>query len=505
MKKQTSRWSLKRWLLTCLGMLGAVLAAMAVLIGVTYRVSVDSRVTSSMASNAHIDVQIIMRSITEVLMTEGATFDSVKAAKDTIVLFDKQLVDLAARHGDDEIAAILNKDLRPAWQKMTDGYKAMQAIKGLSPTDSKSLATYSMTGGYFNDVVKAVRKIESLSLEMAERAERRLVMLGAGAGVASLLALMLIGAQIYRVVFARIGGEPELACDIANRLAAYDLQVDFPAPGRADTGTVMQALKQIRDSLVDVVVQVRNNADSVATASEQIAQGNLDLSQRTEHQASSVQETTASTRYLRDTVTQTANNAQQANQLAVSASDVAVRAGTAVARVVETMKGIDESSRQIADITGVIDGIAFQTNILALNAAVEAARAGEQGRGFAVVAAEVRTLAQRSAQAAREIKTLISTSVERVATGTRMVDEAGSAMQETVTSIKRVTDVVSEISAASEEQGSGVAELGQAIEQIDTVTQQNAALVEQSAAAAESLKLQARQLVDAVAVFKVAV
>jgi methyl-accepting chemotaxis protein-1 (serine sensor receptor) len=260
----------------------------------------------------------------------------------------------------------------------------------------------------------------------------------------------------------------------------------------------------MQTSLSRVVSNVRNNAHSVASASAQIAQGNNDLSARTEQQASALEETSASMEELNSTVQANADNARQANQLAVSASTVAVQGGDVVAEVVTTMKGINDSSKKIADIIGVIDGIAFQTNILALNAAVEAARAGDQGRGFAVVASEVRSLAQRSAEAAKEIKGLIHASVERVEQGTMLVDKAGATMTEVVASIRRVTDIVGEISAASNEQSMGVSQVGEAITQMDQATQQNAALVEQSAAAADSLKKQAQQLVEAVAVFQLA-
>jgi methyl-accepting chemotaxis protein len=264
----------------------------------------------------------------------------------------------------------------------------------------------------------------------------------------------------------------------------------------------MASLKNMRDGLLRVVSDVRQNADGVATASAQIAQGNLDLSSRTEEQASALEETAASMEQLTATVKQNAENAQVANELSLSASTIALKGGKVVDEVVETMTGINDSSKKIAEIISVIDGIAFQTNILALNAAVEAARAGDQGRGFAVVAGEVRNLAQRSAAAAKEIKTLISTSVERVNQGTALVNQAGTTMSEIVSAIKRVTEIVGEISVASNEQSVGVGQVGEAVSQMDQVTQQNAALVEESAAAAESLKSQAQQLVQAVAVFK---
>ncbi|MBI5255750.1 MAG: hypothetical protein HY855_04570 [Burkholderiales bacterium] len=271
-----------------------------------------------------------------------------------------------------------------------------------------------------------------------------------------------------------------------------------------ETGQLLAAMRDMQASLVKVVGQVRGNAESVATASAQIAQGNQDLSQRTEEQASALEETAATMNQLGSTVKNNADNARQANQLARSASEVAQQGGAVVGEVVETMKGINDSSKKIAEIIGTIDGIAFQTNILALNAAVEAARAGEQGRGFAVVAGEVRSLAQRSAEAAKEIKSLIGASVERVEQGSALVDKAGETMSEVVASIKRVTDIVGEITSASSEQATGVNQVGEAITQMDQVTQQNAALVEESAAAAESLRGQAQQLVSAVAVFKIA-
>ncbi len=291
---------------------------------------------------------------------------------------------------------------------------------------------------------------------------------------------------------------------VAERVREGDLTQPVVDPVRDEFSPLLQALQHMQDSLTHVVGTVRLSADGVATASSEISTGNHDLSRRTEQQASSLQQTAASMEQLGGTVRQNADNASQANQLAQGASRVAQDGGTVVAEVVNTMKGIHESSRRIADIIGTIDGIAFQTNILALNAAVEAARAGEQGRGFAVVAGEVRSLAQRSAEAAREIKSLITASVEQVARGNTLAERAGGTMDEVVAAIQRVTDIMGEISAASTEQSAGVNQVGQAVTQMDQATQQNTALVEQSAAAAESLKQQASQLVQAVAVFKLA-
>ena len=290
---------------------------------------------------------------------------------------------------------------------------------------------------------------------------------------------------------------------VAQALAAGDLTAKLGEDRGDEMGQLMSAMNRIGGGLAQVVARVRQGSEGVATASAEIAQGNTDLSARTESQASSLEETAASMEELGSTVRQNADNARQANQLAQSASAVAVKGGEVVAQVVDTMKGINDSARKIHDIISVIDGIAFQTNILALNAAVEAARAGEQGRGFAVVAAEVRSLAGRSAEAAKEIKILISESVNRVGQGSTQADQAGATMQEVVASIKRVTDIMAEISAASSEQSSGVAQVGEAVMQMDHATQQNAALVEQMAAAASSLRNQAQELVQAVSAFKI--
>jgi methyl-accepting chemotaxis protein len=324
--------------------------------------------------------------------------------------------------------------------------------------------------------------------------------------VGSLVAIMLaagLGFWVSRSILRQLGGEPQYATEIAREIAAGNLAVTIDSRG-GDQANLLGAMREMRDSLARIVGQVRSGSESIATASSQIAQGNQDLSSRTEEQASSLQQTAASMEELGSTVKQNADNARQANQLAQGASEVATRGGQVVAQVVDTMRGIQTSSQKIADIIGTIDGIAFQTNILALNAAVEAARAGEQGRGFAVVAAEVRSLAQRSAEAAKEIKSLITDSVERVAAGSGLVDQAGSTMEEVVSAIRRVTDIMSEISAASAEQSQGVGQVGDSVSQMDKVTQQNAALVEESAAAADSLRQQAEALVQAVAVFRLA-
>ena len=297
-------------------------------------------------------------------------------------------------------------------------------------------------------------------------------------------------------------GPLEQAVAVAGRIAQGDLSETLSPEGHDETAALLRSLQQMQESLRVLVGQVRQSADSIQLASQEVAVGNQDLSQRTEQAASNLQVTASSVEQLHGAVSQSADSARQANQLATNASAVAERGGQVVSEVVTTMDEINHSSKKIADIIGTIDGIAFQTNILALNAAVEAARAGEQGRGFAVVAGEVRSLAQRSASAAREIKSLIGDSVERVANGTRLVSDAGSTMGEIVSSVQRVTAMIGEITHAATEQSSGLGQVNLAVSELDRMTQQNAALVEQSAAAAESLKEQATRLAGLVATFR---
>ena len=352
---------------------------------------------------------------------------------------------------------------------------------------------------------KAMQELATLQVEEArlvyERAQKTTSMANATSLMVALIALV-SGALLAWVIVKSITGPVGEAVAVAKAIAAGDLTSQIEVHGKDEIAALLRELSAMNTSLVGIVSQVRNSSDSIATGSAEIATGNADLSQRTEEQASNLQETAASMEELTATVNQNADTARQAAQLAGGASDAAAQGGHVVEQVVSTMGEITESSRKIVDIIGVIDGIAFQTNILALNAAVEAARAGEQGRGFAVVASEVRTLAGRSADAAKEIKALIGTSVDKVENGSRLVHEAGQSMSEIVTQVRRVNDLISEISAASVEQSSGISQVGDAVNQLDQVTQQNAALVEESAAAAESLKHQAANLAQIVAVFK---
>jgi methyl-accepting chemotaxis protein len=322
-----------------------------------------------------------------------------------------------------------------------------------------------------------------------------MLILGAIAVALSVLAAVFI----TRGLLKQLGGEPDYTAKIAGSIAHGDLSI---AIDDANKGSLLFEMKEMRNSLVNIVGQVRVGTETIGTASREIAAGNIDLSSRTEMQASSLEKTASAMEELTSTVKQNADNAREANQLAASASDVARKGGEVVSQVVDTMGSINASANKIVDIIGVIDGIAFQTNILALNAAVEAARAGEQGRGFAVVASEVRNLAQRSAAAAKEIKTLIGDSVEKVERGSKLVGQAGVTMDEVVASVKRVTDIMGEIANASQEQSAGIAQVNLSIIEMDSMTQQNAALVEEAAAAAQSLQDQASELAHVVSIFK---
>src|SRR5450830_14049 len=403
--------------------------------------------------------------------TEKAVFPQFVKNLDAFLILQKKILELSRANKNDEARDVIVKEATPIYLAMFANADKLVSVnqEGAKEADQAAENTY--------------------------RSSRILI-------VAMLAGCIVIG-MLMATWVARIVSNPlRQAVDVAQRVADGDLTADIHPGSKDETGQLMTSLKAMNDSLFKIVSQVRQGTDTIATASNEIAVGNLDLSSRTEQQASSLEETASSMEELTSTVKQNADNARQANQLAVSASEVAIQGGSVVEQVVSTMGSINDSSKKIVDIISVIDGIAFQTNILALNAAVEAARAGEQGRGFAVVASEVRSLAQRSAAAAKEIKTLIDDSVEKVDTGSKLVAQAGSTMSEVVSSVKRVTDIVGEISAASQEQSTGIGEVNQAITQMDEVTQQNAALVEEAAAAAQSLQDQAAKLAEVVSVFK---
>ncbi len=387
--------------------------------------------------------------------------------------------------------------------KAQDGYK--QAFDAYKAADGDFAVGDKAARGKDRAATDTLEKLrEALSKEENSATEEAIRQAASATRIALLVMFLVAAASMAGAVWlSRQIVRPLIdAADVADKVAHGDLTHRIEARTSDEIGDLLRSLHAMQENLIHLVAGVRHGSDGVAMASAEIAQGNNDLSVRTEQQASALEQTASSMEQLDSTVSHSADNARQANQLAASASSVAIKGGEVVSQVVETMRGINDSSRKISDIISVIDGIAFQTNILALNAAVEAARAGEQGRGFAVVASEVRSLAGRSAEAAKEIKSLINASVERVEFGTALVDQAGATMTEVVSSIKRVTDIVGEISSASSEQAAGVSQVGEAIGHIDQATQQNAALVEEMAAAASSLKGQADELVRSVAVFK---
>ena len=421
--------------------------------------------------------------------------------------------DKALGHYTPQVTAPEESALLATLQKSLTAYrKSQQRVIALGREGQQQDAADISDGAsstYAEEVLVALDALSAFNFASGEASSQQALASEALAWktmVVLLVTSLLVGSGLTAVFVRRLqgqlGGEPATAVAIARAVADGDLSSQVPVrPG--DTSSLMAQLQVMQRALVKTVGAVRQGSEAVATTSSRIAQGNRDLSSRTEEQAAALEQTAATMEQLGTTVQHNAQNARQASEFARSSSQIATEGGAAVTQVVLTMKGIHEASRKISEIIGVIDGIAFQTNILALNAAVEAARAGEQGRGFAVVAAEVRALALRSAEAAREIKSLISVSVERVSQGSEQVDQAGRKMKEIVESIQRVASLVGEISTASAEQSTGVVQIGQAVSQMDQATQQNAALVNQGAASAESLAAQAQGLVEAVAVFRV--
>ncbi|ARP90926.1 methyl-accepting chemotaxis protein [Bordetella genomosp. 9] len=433
--------------------------------------------------------------------------DSLKSANDLLTAVRNSFGDFQKNMLEDDTGRQLSMNLVRRYRSyIDDGVDTM--VEALRSQDYSTFYMVNTEYGTprsaaFIDAIEDFSKyIKTSQTETAAQAKHNLDL--ALIAVAAAVGLAVILMILARVVFGRMVVRPLVeAGQHFDKIANGDLTQRVEVRSHNEIGTLYAALKRMQESLTRTVAAVRRGVDEINVGSREISAGNTDLSSRTEQQAASLEETAASMEELASTVKQNAENARQANQLAASASDVAERGGSAVAEVVNTMQEISGSSRKISEIVSVIDGIAFQTNILALNAAVEAARAGEQGKGFAVVAGEVRSLAQRSAQAAKEIKALIEDSVSKVGAGSQQVERAGATMQEIVASVKRVTDIMGEISAASEEQSSGIDQVNRAVSQMDEVTQQNAALVEEAAAAAGSLQEQAQRLAEAVAVFKI--
>ncbi|MYM28352.1 methyl-accepting chemotaxis protein [Duganella sp. CY15W] len=407
---------------------------------------------------------------------ETALLADIRKQGELAAPFYRQAQDLALKQQQDQAYQILRYQFRPIQKKWWELLRQLIALEEKQNTEAVALAEAAY-----------------------DSARNQMLMIGTLALLCSLAAAWLI----TRSLVSELGCEPNEAADIANEIAAGNLTVPIH-PRAGDDHSLLHAMQTMRDGLTRIVGQVYTSSDTIASAAGQIANGNLDLSSRTEQQASTLEETASSMEELTSTVRLNTDRARQANGLAVSASDVAAKGGAVVAQVVDTMAAIDTSAHKIVDIIAVIDGIAFQTNILALNAAVEAARAGEQGRGFAVVASEVRTLAQRSAAAAKEIKELIGDSVDKVQAGNRLVEQAGATMDEVVSSVKRVTDIMTEIMMASQEQSAGIEQINNAVTQMDDVTQQNAALVEEAAAAAQAMQDQVNSLNLVVSTFRLA-
>jgi len=449
----------------------------------------------------------IVRSVASNISADPAVGEYFKPSTTTdaerIFKLRQEIAAVATREADKAaIAKIveLSKTLREHMAKATEMAADGDGAVTMAHVLSKVVPAAAAYIAGIDEFAQLQRQRGEQALATAASARSQIALFGAIAA----LVVIALGMGVAAVLVRSIRAPLQRAVSVSAAIAAGDLTQRIDSQRRDEFGELMRGLQQMNDSLSSVVGRVRSSTDSIATASTEIASGNHDLSTRTEQTASSLQQTAASMHQLTDTVKQNADAAQQANQLANSASDAATRGGDVVGQVVQRMQAITAASKKIADIIGVIDGIAFQTNILALNAAVEAARAGEQGRGFAVVAGEVRSLAQRSAQAAKEIKGLIGSSSQEIDAGAKLVHSAGAAMGDIVNAVQRVTDIMNEIMAATHEQSAGITQINQAVHQLDQMTQQNAALVEEAAAAASSMKEQARDMSETVGVFRLA-
>jgi len=450
--------------------------------------------------DARISEQRLVRTLNEVLLSGGSTTVR-KQAQGLIPQLDAALEGIAADIDIPEVKESVEGRALPIWRKAKPLAESLLARRRISPEEVEDQIALGKIIAVFDQLSAELGSaVELTDRSLSAQRTRIYAMIAAGSALGAVFTVFLL-LFVYRSVLGALGGAPEIMASAVGSIARGELDVSVPLKA-GDRASAMAALERMRAALTESVRSIRAASDAVSTASRELAQGNTDLSSRTEEQASALEETSASMQQMTATVGQNAQNAKKANELAAQASGVAAKGGEVVKEAVGTMNGITESSKKIADIIGVIDGIAFQTNILALNAAVEAARAGEQGRGFAVVAAEVRSLAQRSAAAAKEIKELITASVSKVDAGSRQVNDAGRTMEETVVSVKKVTSLIAEITAASQEQAQGIEQVSSTMTQLEKVTQQNAAMVEQASAASASLEEQAGALMRAVSAFR---
>jgi methyl-accepting chemotaxis protein len=493
-----SRLTIKIRLLVAGAMIFAVLIASASVIVACLRDIERGNLVVNTVERSNSALNVVLRGVGETILTDGGSSAALKLTASGITDVDAVLASMSGMVHDEVLAKRVKTVAIPQWEVIREQVQTLLKKKRISVEDDDTMLAFGKILGSSTELAKELDNEELLARQASETATKRAMIVMAAAMIAIFAGVALLGVFFYTGLIRQLRHAVTIVKTVASGNLAQKIHVD----SHDEIGQLLQGLKDMNDSLVRMVSQVHIGTETITVASHEIASGNADLSKRTEVQAASLQETVSSMEHLTSTVKHNSDNAIQASRLAVEASEIAERGGNMVGEMIDTMGSIKESSRRIADIIGVIDGIAFQTNILALNAAVEAARAGEQGRGFAVVASEVRNLAQRSAVAAKDIKTLIVDSVGRVNNGSQMVEQAGNTMGQIVTSIKRVTAIMGEITAASNQQSAGIEQINQAISDIDHVTQKNAALVEEVAAAAESLQLQADNLTQTVSVFK---